>query len=36
MLTVEYMFHPHQDAITQNGCIGAFKVQQAGEGNYEL
>ncbi len=22
----EYMFHPHQDAIAQSGCMGAFKV----------
>jgi FtsP/CotA-like multicopper oxidase with cupredoxin domain len=22
----EYMFHPHQDAIAENGCMGTFKV----------
>lgn len=22
----EYMFHPHQDAIAENGCMGKFKV----------
>jgi FtsP/CotA-like multicopper oxidase with cupredoxin domain len=22
----QYMFHPHQDAIAQSGCMGAFKV----------
>lgn len=22
----EYMFHPHQDAIAENGCMGMFKV----------
>jgi FtsP/CotA-like multicopper oxidase with cupredoxin domain len=22
----EFMFHPHQDAIAQKGCMGAFKV----------
>jgi FtsP/CotA-like multicopper oxidase with cupredoxin domain len=24
--TGEFMFHPHQDAIAQRGCMGAFKV----------
>jgi len=22
----EYMFHPHQDAIAENGCMGKFDV----------
>jgi FtsP/CotA-like multicopper oxidase with cupredoxin domain len=22
----KYMFHPHQDAIAENGCMGLFQV----------
>jgi FtsP/CotA-like multicopper oxidase with cupredoxin domain len=25
----QFMFHPHQDAIAENGCMGAFNVISA-------
>ena len=25
----KYMFHPHQDAIAENGCMGEFEVISA-------